>query len=209
MSLAPLRPVAASNSSFLDSNCSWQNAIYSVDDPEAPLRVLKNKGKESNVYLQYLIDNYDHLPSTIVFLHAHRDGAWHIEFEEEHDNVLNVRRLQIDYLQEMGYVNLRCTWSPGCPAEVQPFRPDHGTRFAEAAFPDVWRLLFNNSDVPEVVATPCCSQFAVSRTQVHKRPRSDYVRYHDWLMETELDDEFSGRVLEYLWHVIFGQEPVL
>jgi hypothetical protein len=28
-------------------------------------------------------------------------------------------------------------------------------------------------------------------------------------MTTELDDETSGRVFEYLWHIIFGQDPVL
>ncbi|KAL2164330.1 hypothetical protein VTH06DRAFT_3546 [Thermothelomyces fergusii] len=32
------------------------------------------------------------------------------------------------------------------------------------------------------------------------RPRDDYVRWRDWLLETPLADDLSGRVFEYLWH---------
>jgi hypothetical protein len=33
----------------------WQQNIYRVDDPDAPLTVPKNKGKESMVYLTYVL----------------------------------------------------------------------------------------------------------------------------------------------------------
>ncbi|KAJ5621085.1 hypothetical protein N7510_005069 [Penicillium lagena] len=184
---------------------SWQNAIYEVNNPEAPLRVKKNKGKESNVYLQYILDHYHALPSIIVFLHAHRANAWHIEFEQ--DNVRNMRRLKIDHVRKSGYVNLRCNWGPGCPDEVQPNREQHDERWTEIAFADAWKSMMNTT-VPEVIAVPCCSQFAVTREQVLARPYSDYLGYHNWLMQTHLDDETSGRIFEYLWHIIFGQDPV-
>lgn len=74
--------------------------------------------------------------------------------------------------------------------------------------PDAWRALFNNSNIPEVIAAPCCSQFAVSREQVWRRPVGDYKWFQRWLMETELSDDVSGRVMEYLWHVIFGKGAV-
>ncbi|KAJ5146550.1 Protein of unknown function DUF3431 [Penicillium bovifimosum] len=183
----------------------WQHAVYLVDDPEASLSVKHNKGKESNAYLQYILDNYHKLPEYIVFLHAHQYSG-HVEFWEQ-DNVLTVQRLQLDYLRKVGYLNLRCDWSPGCPDEVQPFRQTAG-RTTELAFAGAWLRIFNNTDVPEIVATPCCAQFAVTREQVLQRPRSDYESYHRWLMTTELDDETSGRVFEYLWHIIFGQDPV-
>ena len=186
---------------------SWQNAIYEVNNPEAPLRVRKNKGKESNVYLQYILDHYHKLPSIIVFLHAHRDNAWHIEFDATQDNVLNMRRLQLDHVRKSGYVNLRCNWGPGCPDEVQPHREQHDERWTEIAFEDAWTAMMNTT-VPDVIAVPCCSQFAVTREQVLARPYTDYLRYHDWLMQTHLDDETSGRIFEYMWHVIFGQDPV-
>lgn len=189
----------------------WQNAIYVVDDPGAALHPKKNKGRESNVYLQYIIDNYDRLPSTIVFLHSHRDGyprAWHTD-AADYSNVNSVRSLQIDFVQRNGYANLRCNFIPGCPDEIQPFRnPRDEGRTTEHAMLDAWPILFNNSDIPEVIATPCCSQFAVSRARVRERPLSHYVWFHKWIMETELTDDVSGRVMEYLWHIIFGQDPV-
>ncbi|CAG7915580.1 unnamed protein product [Penicillium olsonii] len=194
------------DSSWLEDELpEWQHAVYTVDDPTAALTVDQNKGKESNTYLKYILDNYDKLPEYMVFLHAHQYSS-HVEFWEQ-DNVLTVQRLQLDYLRKAGYVNLRCDWSPGCPDEVQPFRQMAG-RTTELAFAGAWMRIFNNTDVPEMVATPCCAQFAVTREQVLKRPRSDYENYHHWLMMTELDDETSGRVFEYLWHIIFGQDPV-
>ncbi|KAJ5382014.1 uncharacterized protein N7496_004442 [Penicillium cataractarum] len=183
----------------------WQHAVYVVDEPDFEYTVQMNKGKESNIYLQYIIDHYHKLPEYMVFLHAHRN-ADHVEFWEQ-DNALTVQRLQLDYLKKVGYVNLRCGWGPGCPDEVQPFRQLDG-RTTEIAFAGAWIRIFNNTDVPEVVATPCCAQFGVTRAQVHARPLSDYQSFHRWLMETELDDETSGRVFEYLWHIIFGQDPV-
>jgi hypothetical protein len=198
-----------------DSHFRWQHAVYHVDDPEADLPVEQNKGKESSAYLQYILDNYDKLPQYMVFLHAHQFSG-HVEEVLENDdaltvgrdNALTVRRLQLDYLRQVGYLNLRCQWSPGCPDEVQPFRQMAG-RTTELAFAGAWIRIFNNTNVPEIVATPCCAQFAVTKEQVLQRPRSDYESYHHWLMTTELDDDTSGRVFEYLWHIIFGQDPVL
>jgi hypothetical protein len=147
----------------------------------------------------------------MVFLHAHRDGyprAWHTEFDT-HSNVKTVQMLQIDFVQRSGYANMRCTFIPGCPDEIQPFRtPRDDWRDAEHVYAEVWEHLFNNTDVPEVVGVPCCAQFAVARWQVWKHPLGDYQHYHKWLMETELEDDISGRVMEYMWHIIFGQNPV-
>lgn len=82
--------------------------------------------------------------------------------------------------------------------------------------------------VPEEVGVSCCAQFGVTREAVRRRPRKDYIRYRDWLVQTELSDDTSGRVFEYSWHskhcvphilctekpltldrtVIFGKDPV-
>jgi hypothetical protein len=201
----------------------WQSAIYNIDtetphnastlDPltSSTLRTLRNKGKEANAYLAYLVQNYNNLPSTIAFVHPHKDGypaAWHTD-NDEHSNVVSLQSLNIDFVQSNGYANLRCVQDPGCPHEVMPFRnpPEHH-RTTEAAMPGVWQDLFNNTDVPHILATPCCAQFAVSSKQVQKRPLEEYRNYYTWLMETPLDDATSGRAFEYLWHILFGQDPV-
>ncbi|KAJ8114500.1 hypothetical protein OPT61_g3635 [Boeremia exigua] len=201
----------------------WQSAIYDIDtetphntstlDPltNSTLRTLRNKGMEANAYLAYILQNYNNLPSTIAFIHPHKDGypiAWHTD-NNEHSNVISLQTLKIEFVQSNGYANIRCINDPGCPHEVMPFRnPPEEHRTIEAAMPDTWQDLFNNTDVPLILATPCCAQFAVSRKQVQKRPLDAYKKYYTWLMETPLKDETSGRVFEYLWHILFGQDPV-
>ncbi|KAF2877356.1 hypothetical protein BDV95DRAFT_481388, partial [Massariosphaeria phaeospora] len=195
----------------------WQSAIYTVDDPAASLHTTTNKGREANAYLTYLIHHYSNLPSTMLFLHSHRNhdhGSRDAEpdLNLDFDNVATIRAFKTGFVQRAGYANLRCISGPGCPAEIQPFRPVEQSdplRPQERAMASVWPKLFGNATaVPRVIATPCCAQFAVSRAQVEKRPKGDYERFLGWLEETPLDDYTSGRVFEYLWHVIFGREPV-
>lgn len=158
------------------------------------------------------MENYEKLPSTIAFVHPHEDGyprAWHTD-ADDHSNVKSLLSLNIAFVQRNGYANLRCIASPGCPDGIRPFHEYHDEedRRAEHAIAVVWEQLFGNNDVPNVIATPCCAQFAVSRDQVHKRPLEFYVDALKWLHETQLDDPTSGRVFEYIWHIIFGQDPI-
>ena len=158
-------------------------------------------------YLSYIIDNYANLPSTLVFLHSHRAGflsAWHTD-TPLHDNVDALHSLQIPFVQQNGYVNLRCNWNPGC---LEAHRDNaHVT-------PEVWQDVFSGTSTeekgqaPALVGAACCAQFAVSKKQVLVRPLGDYVRFREWIIDTEKSDAKSGRVLEFLWHVIFGKDAV-
>lgn len=182
-----------------------------MDDLTAPLHTARNKGREANVYLTYIIDYYDELPSTIAFVHSHEDGwprAWHTD-ATDHSNVKSLNSLNTEFVQKNGYANLRCLAIPGCPDEMQPFRePYEEAREEEHAYSKAWRYIFENDEVPTVIGTPCCAQFSVSREQVHQRPRTFYLRAHQWLLDADLDDATTGRVFEYMWHIIFGQDPV-
>ncbi|KAL8798347.1 MAG: hypothetical protein Q9182_006735 [Xanthomendoza sp. 2 TL-2023] len=170
-----------------------------------------NKGKESRAYLTFLVDNYHNLLQTMVFLHSHRDGypkAWHTDFDD-HDNVKALQNLQIGFVQEKGYANLRCLWEPGCPDEMQAFRtPKEEHRTTEHILTDSWPELFNNTNIPPVIGVACCSQFAVSRKQELERPVDYYKNIQDWVVRTGASDHVSGRLIEYLWHIIFGQEAI-
>ena len=199
---------------------SWQAAIYTVNpSPNATdttLTTPMNKGRESMAYLSYLIDNYAALPSTLVFLHSHRSGflsAWHTD-TPLHDNVDALRSLRIPFIQKNGYANLRCNWNPGC---LEAHR--HNAHVT----PEVWSDVFagtsteakglghpgsDAAQAPTLVGAACCAQFAVSRDQVLVRPLSDYERFREWIVDTEKSDAKSGRVLEFLWHVIFGKDAV-
>lgn len=188
----------------------WKANVYVVDDSKAHLTVPMNKGHEAMVYLTYIIDQYDNLPNNIIFIHASR-FAWHND-DPDYDAIPTLSNFQLPYLQESGYVNLRCVWIIGCPAEIRPVEDEANRDDAHLSTKNIYKQAYEellpDLPVPEVVAVGCCSQFGVTRETVHKRPRSDYLRYRQWLLETSLDDSMSGRVFEFSWHIIFGKESV-
>ncbi|KAJ5146039.1 uncharacterized protein N7515_000603 [Penicillium bovifimosum] len=207
---------------------SWQRAIYIVNPSHETrqnadtLTIPLNKGHESMAYFTYIINNYHNLPSTIAFLHAHRAGflmAWHVD-APLHDNVIAMRNLQLDFVQQNGYVNLRCNWNPGCNGS-----PHYNGHVTEQAWQDVFEdtstppLNLSSPTQQEIagrtyirkpveIGAACCAQFAVSRDQVRRRPLEDYIKFRQWILDTELSDASSGRVMEYLWHIIFGMQGV-
>lgn len=192
----------------------WESVIYKVDDPTAKLQPPKNKGNEAMVYLSYIIDFYDNLPPVSAFIHSHKDGypkAWHTD-AEGYSNVVSLKKLRLDTVLQRGYVNLRCNWIPGCPDEIQPFRTTDADRTAEHDYSIAWKAMFGNSStsppVPETVGAACCAQFAVSRDRILARTKAEYEQYRNWILTTPLDNATSGRIMEYMWHIIFGESNV-
>ncbi|OJJ44001.1 hypothetical protein ASPZODRAFT_72227 [Penicilliopsis zonata CBS 506.65] len=185
----------------------WHKSIYMVDDMSAKLTVPRNKGRESMAYLTYIIDNYDNLPDLILFIHPQR-YQWHND-DPYYDGVPMLSNFQVPYLEEQGYVNLRCAWTLGCPSEIHPFSDTHREDVhAGEYFKNGFMELFPGVEVPDSVGVSCCAQFGVTRTKIRERPRSDYQRFRKWLLETPLPDDLSGRIMEYSWHMIFGKGPV-
>lgn len=161
-------------------------------------------------YLTYLIDHYDNLPDYAIFIHGHRK-AWH----QKLDMLDMISNLRIDALDEVGYISFRCSWVPSCPAELRPI--DHDAvvwgggahvRETEDAIASAWPTLFPDTDLPHTLASPCCAQFAVTRAAMMTRSKDDYIRLRSWLLQTDLDDEVSGRVLEKLWAFLMTGEAV-
>jgi hypothetical protein len=180
--------------------------IYVTDDPAAPLHVPKNKGNEAMAYLTHMIDNYHDLADVTIFMHAHQK-SWHQNGLLSHDAAETVRRLSSHRVVREGYMNLRCEWAPGCPAWMHPGTTKSG-KPEEPVMGLVWAELFPAVPVPSVLAQPCCSQFAVSRERIQTVARDKLIWYRDWLLDTELSDEISGRIFEYLWQYIFTGNAV-
>ncbi|KAI7546126.1 hypothetical protein KC331_g5809 [Hortaea werneckii] len=114
-----------------------------------------------------------------------------------------------------GYISLRCDWYPSCPAELRPKGHDAVVwgnvglhEDTEKAVSQSWKQLFPNEDLPETIAAPCCAQFAVTRQAILRRSKADFERMRQWLIETLMMDELSGRVFEKLWAYIFTGEAV-
>lgn len=187
----------------------WQKAVYVVDDPSAPLHPPKNKGHEVMVYLTYIIDHYGSLPDIVAFMHSHQ-FAWHNDdlFDMNAANLL--RRLNPARVVREGYMNLRCNWGPGCPDWMHPGAiEEDASKQEETLLARAWGEIFPDDPIPAVLAQPCCAQFAVSRERILAIPKARFVYYRDWMLRTELSDYISGRVWEYLWHVVFTGENTI
>ncbi|KAI9673172.1 MAG: hypothetical protein M1817_003034 [Caeruleum heppii] len=208
------------DTSWLDHHLSdYSRSLYVADDPTAALTVSRNKGRESMVYLTYLLTHYDDLPDVMIFIHSLR-YQWHND-DPLYDGVPMLKSLQLDKIKERGYANLRCAHTLGCPAEIRPLpvnaseprdKSDTSDRGkAEMVFAQAFKELFpdgvagvKEGEVPEAVGVGCCAQFAVSGEMVRRNGREMYERWRRWILETDLSDAVGGRVLEYSWHSMFS-----
>ncbi|KAI5269506.1 hypothetical protein E4T47_07004 [Aureobasidium subglaciale] len=182
----------------------WKHEIYITDPPGTNSSLISVKGLESMVYLTYIIDNYEVLPDVVIFTHGGR-YRWHHD-DPLYDNARVLSRLQIPYVQEQGYVNLRCVWTVGCPAEIHTNRKGgdedlaNGGPLPGAIYAAAFHDLFPGRDLPSRVGTSCCANFAAAKSAIVARPRQDYERYRRWLVDTDLDSSAGAKVLEYSLH---------
>ena len=178
-------------------------SVHVADDPKASLHPPKNKGHEVMIYLTYLIDHYDRLPDIVLFMHAHR-WTHHNNGFFGFDASQMIRALSGPHVMRVGYVNMRCHWSPGCPEWLRPSRMEDSLgKQEERVLAQCWRELFPFDSLPSFLAQPCCAQFALSKGRILSIPRSQYIFYRDWIMRTPLSDYISGRIWEYSWQYIF------
>lgn len=206
----------------------WTSYIYIVDlEPGANsstgYRTKMNRAHEAMPYLTYILEHYPSFPDIVAFVHPHRggkgahDSAWHTDVPHN-DAVTMLSLLRAETVAARGYVNLRCIdVLPGCPDEIQPWRdPPDVEKTAEHVFPYYYASMFNLTLAQvkaeaSVVAQACCAQFAVSKEQILARPREEYEHFVRFLENTVQDgheDETAGRVMEYMWHIIFGRDKV-
>ncbi|KAH6681975.1 hypothetical protein B0J14DRAFT_469329 [Halenospora varia] len=184
-------------------------AVYVVDDPTAPFHPPKNKGHEVMVYLSYIIDHYYNLSDVNIFMHAHQH-AWHNDDLLGQDAVEMISRLSAERVTREGYMNMRCHWGPGCPAWMHPGTVEEDiNKQEETVLAQSWSELFPLDPIPNVLAQPCCAQFAISKERIRSMPITRYTFYRDWLLRTTLSDYISGRVWEYVWQFLFTGNHVV
>jgi hypothetical protein len=182
--------------------------VYVVDDPPEKSGLPANKGHEAMVYLTYIIDHYDTLPDVVLFFHPHQ-VTWHNNVLLDINSATTIKLLSDAHVVRQGYFNSRCHLDPGCPTWLHVDQPrwkhDMVHKPEEPALTSqVFHDLFGAEvPIPDSLSQPCCAQFAVSGQRIRQRPRTDYIRYRDWILQTPLEDKTSGRMLEYSWQYIF------
>lgn len=152
-------------------------------------------------YLTYIIDHYHTLPDIAIFTHAHA-SAWHNNDLQLASTPVMLLELNYRRVARHGFMNLRCHWAPGCPSWIHTNSSTPSIK-KEVYFAGAFRALFPGEPVPAVLAGACCAQFAVTRATIRRHAKQRYVRWREWLVRTELPDEVSGRVWEYLWQYVF------
>jgi hypothetical protein len=178
---------------------TWKRNVYVVNNASAPLTVPINKGREAMPFLTYIITRYNTLPDVSIFIHSLR-YQWHNE-DPMYDGLPVLKRLRLSHVQTRGFVALRCSWTMGCPAELHPLNPSTASDDRsqnERAYAAAFSHFFPEDKVPEAVGAHCSSQFAVSRERIRARPLEFYQKVRRWILETELADQISGRVVEYM-----------
>ena len=201
--------------------------VYTVDAPvnknSKDLQVPANKGHEAMSYLTFMIDNYDHVPSAgAVFVHGAR-FQWHND-HAEYDNVALLSALDIpSALKQHGYHNLRCDWSLStCPLSTPPqgsletsfnaaLAPWDDRAKSDSGLPKTLALLFGEDGkhgevllgTTHAVRSQCCAQFVVARDRILQHSREEYVALRQWLLEQSNSDLVAGRMLSYVWHILF------
>lgn len=201
----------------------------STNGDSTQLRVPANRGHEAMAYLTFLIDNYDSIPAEgAVFVHGSR-FAWHND-SPQYDNAELLAALNTSSaLAKSGYHNLRCDWSAStCPAESAPqgsfetgltakLEPFNARVVSDAAMPQALTNIFGGSEESsskillgrgDAVRAQCCAQFVVARDNIWQHSREEYFALRQWLLDEGFksaprDDRISGRILSYLWHILF------
>jgi hypothetical protein len=159
-----------------------------------------------------MIDHYDDLPDTTVFMHAHRH-AWHNNNLLMQDALGMLKRLNHDRVARMGYMNVRCHHEPGCPDWIHMDRPGGDLDFFRKPEEihwrkSIWEEIHPGAPIPSSLSGVCCAQFALSRERIRQVPIERLLHYRKWLLNTGMADTYSGRVFEYIWHYIFTGHEV-
>lgn len=151
-----------------------------------------NKGNEASIYLEYIIQNYYNLANFTIFVHGHRTD-WH--HEENIDEKLN--RLIFD--SEYFNINDQC---------IGKIDDRSLTYMLESKLMrDVLNIIDLEIDIHDI-RYRCSAQFYVSKKNILSNPLEFYQNLYDLLMNTNETSYWSGRVFEYLWHVIFTKDII-
>jgi hypothetical protein len=101
---------------------------------------------------------------------------------------------------------------------------------SDAALPGALAALFGANDFASIessgklhlgrthaVRSQCCAQFVVARDRIWRHSREEYVALRQWLLDgssdgtthksaAPRDDGVAGRILSYVWHILFIQQ---
>lgn len=191
--------VAASYKENTDwlSELRWPVLVYYQGNKQATTFWSYGHCNEGSSYLAYISQYYDNLPEYTVFIHAHQRG-WHSS--DDMNNILN--NLDWDMITTTGgYYPLNCD-------NLYTIHNDLPWIMLSRRWTQLFGGDVNNGALNEPIRFYCCAEFIVDSATIKQHSRQFYIDLYHWCRETYILPHHAGRLLEYTWHMIFGQPPV-
>ena len=151
----------------------------------------QNKGMDSNMYLTYIIKNYDCLPDKTLFIHHHRTD-WSQDFDLPFI-INNINWNFSDYFSIGSRNHYNQLFN-------QPNKKDW--------LIETWFLFDEYIEFPPEIYYYAGTQFMVNKELILQYPLEYYKKLYNWLMTTDYEDGKSGRIFEYTWHYLFTKTPI-
>jgi hypothetical protein len=189
---------------ILKLNKNTKYFVYDKETPNNPLNIPVNKGNEASVYLKYIIDYYDELSDFTFFIHD-EEYAWH-----HSGSIINKYKEAINSNRYYYNINDKCFWN-----RRNIIINDHGIKiynfflnwyrhFLEEYIP--FSKIPNNKDF--LYGYRGSAQFLVHKNLIRNFPKEFYIKLYNWIITTEIPNYFSGRFLEWTWHVMWYIYPL-
>ena len=164
-----------------------------------------NKGAEDiSAHMRFIVDNYDHLPPTLIFLQPDAFRGYRSDRTCAHTPFLTIKELTkaVDDHLSGGYLSL----SPSKPLKERLVGEFYHGRETNRT----WSIIFPDGEpiTQQTVSFGHGSHFAVSRDRVLSRHRSVYANIEHFILEENADARRRACAVERLLHVLFG-EPII
>lgn len=172
--------------------------IYSTSNTKYNYYAI-NKGHEANLYLKFIVDNYNNLPNKILFMHDHL-SSWHQDYNS--DFICNNINWDLDNYFS---VNKRDTYQ-----EISTTSPVHGRPYALLKL--YWNSIFGESlKMTSKFCSYGCAQFVVSKQCILRYSREFYQNCLLWLNfapdPLNIQGNNPAHLFEWTWNYIFtGKE---
>jgi hypothetical protein len=175
--------------------------IYDKNNPQNQYNVPVNKGNEASVYLKYIVDHYDNLPDFTFFIHDD-EYAWHHSgsIVDKYNEALLSKKLYYN-------INDKCIQT-----KQNAIKTEHG-----AELYNIFLSWYNQLIEPYIPFSKIpkdfmynqrgSAQFLVHKQIIQKLPKVFYSNLYIWIITTNLPNFFSGRFLEWTWHIFWDVYP--
>lgn len=168
-----------------------------------------NRGREASAFLKFIIEYYDKLPKKIAFIHGH-ETAYHQKYP---DGIL--KAIENANIDKYGYISLNnelqsiilsnSKFERNHPSDI--YRIDDGPHLE---MKKVWSKLYEKElgyEFSNTLRYQRSAQFIVSREKIRSHPKQFYEDLYNYVIDPANDDYTTSVVLEFSWHMIFGEKP--